>query len=179
MREWWIPRKPDEVAAQPYLHPAVAGYLESLLHTSYSVLEHGSGGSTLWLSKYVNRVVSVENDPVWYTKVKELVSDNVTIFLQVFSSIPKGVVGPFDLMLIDGNPVENRGMYLNEAINLVRKGGIVILDNANRPEYAVERRALQRKCKHFITLDVNPPGHNYCVTEFYRLPGGTNAESWI
>ncbi len=78
----------------------------------------------------------------------------------------------YDLLFIDGEPVENRAAWLCGAFALVKPGGVVVLDNANRPEYQKERAFTQANCKSFETVDGNSPGTKYLVTEFYTLKGG-------
>jgi len=45
------------------------------------MLEWGSGGSTLYFSKYVNEYYSIEHDEKWYNKIKSQVEDNTHIYL--------------------------------------------------------------------------------------------------
>ena len=44
-------------------------WLESYLQPTMSVFEYGSGGSTLFLSKKVHKLISIEHDPDWHKKV--------------------------------------------------------------------------------------------------------------
>ena len=71
-----------------------------------------------------------------------------------------------DLLLIDGEPVEHRAVWLLESQRMVKSGGWIVLDNANRPEYAKEREQL----KQFAELIYTSPLYgSYLITEFWRV----------
>lgn len=169
MIKWWTPTPPGELRPVPWLHPAAVGYLAQLLEKDWRVLEHGSGGSTLWLAERCATVTAVESDERYFESLAGRVSANVTLIPRK-GDVPPGL-GQFDLLLIDGDVTE-RGAWIAAAPQLVNAGGVVVLDNANRPEYEAERAKLKRHAAHFITLDVNPPHHLYCVTDLYRMGGG-------
>jgi hypothetical protein len=44
-------------------------WVESYLKPNISVFEYGSGGSTIFLSRRVNTLISIEHDKSWYKKV--------------------------------------------------------------------------------------------------------------
>jgi len=173
MKQWWGTGTPGEITALPWLHPEVTRYLESLLHPEDRVYEHGSGGSTLWLASRVWFVISIESDPAWYERLSRMALTNV-LMLRDDPCIPECVVGAYDLMLIDGEPVERRGMFLKAAAGMVKPGGWVVLDNANRPEYEEER--FEFICNHaefYVMFEMNIVGQSkYLVTEFYKMRGG-------
>lgn len=49
-------------------------WMESYLKPDMSVFEYGSGGSTLFLSRRINTLISVEHDKSWYRKVSSALS---------------------------------------------------------------------------------------------------------
>ena len=55
---------------------------------------------------------------------------------------------PYDLVLVDGEPVEERAYYIRAAEKLVKPGGVFVLDKFNRPEYQAEREALEKRHRH-------------------------------
>ncbi len=169
-RPWYAPRSPDEITTQPWLHPEAVKYLEELLQPDWSVLEHGAGGSTLWLAARAAKVVTVEHDQLWAMKVRELAPTNVTLLTQ----LPAKTLEPYDydLFLIDGERSE-RGECLDRASMLVKRGGWVVLDNANRPAYAGQREGLREIAKLKARFDNNIPISHYFVTEFWRLSCGS------
>lgn len=173
MSEWWKPSKPEELKAVPWLHPAVVLYLESLIQKKWRALEFGGGGSTLWLAKRCLHVTTVESNAAYYAALEKVKPKNV----KLLDKHPAVITDTYDLMIVDGEPLKARAWFLENARYLMRGGGIVVLDNATQPEYARQRSELMGWAKHHITLDVNPPGHQHCVTDIYRMGGGL--ASWI
>lgn len=162
-KPWYAHRKPEEITPVPWLHPSATSYLEEIIRPEFWVLEHGSGGSTLWFSRRVASVVSIEHDQKWRDKVREFAPANVTL-LEAFGHT--GQV--FDLFLIDGLR-EERGDCLLKAHVFVKPGGWVVLDNANRPEYEAARRAFSDHAKLVERFNNNiPTKTQYIVTEFWR-----------
>lgn len=162
---WYLPSTPEAgILALPWLHPYVVEHLAGLLRSDWKVLEHGAGGSTLWLAVRCAQVVTVEHDRAWAESVRKLAPDNV----KVLALLPAG--GGFDLMFVDGERAE-RGYCLAHAHEFVRSGGWVVLDNANRPEYAAERQILSRRARLSARFDNNIPGSKYFITEFWQLCG--------
>jgi predicted O-methyltransferase YrrM len=119
--------------------------LDSWLRNSDKGLEFGSGRSTLWLARKVSYLVSVENNPVWHKMVahqleKEGLSSRIDYRLHAdgASNLPDcryvGVTQEFpdemfDFCLIDGVA---RDYCAVRSIRLLRPGGLLIIDNANR-----------------------------------------------
>lgn len=173
MPKWWDPAPPHVVTAIPWLGPDVILYLNRLLEPEWSVCEHGSGGSTVWFAERVRRVVSVESAGDWLDVVENSVPRNVEL---IYSNEPEppGKVRrkSFDLLLIDGVPLEHRNTWLDTAEKIVRPGGIVVLDNANRPELAAARERLQARAEVLAYFDENSEsaGTKYLTTEFFKLP---------
>ncbi len=161
---WW---QSHELQVMPWMGPRAVEYLESLLKPDFEVLEHGSGGSTLWFAERVAKVTAVENDAEWLAKVAERAPDHVT--LKLSDQMPR-FRKKFNLLLIDGMPLMNRIPYMREALKLVRPGGFVVLDNANRPQYAPERKALQLYLTLLKTINSNEGGAQFLVTDFYQVP---------
>ena len=63
----------------PWLTQQVNEILQSWLRKADIGLEWGSGQSTIWFTKRIANLTSVEHDPYWYEKVKrKLVECNVT-----------------------------------------------------------------------------------------------------
>lgn len=165
-KPWYAPRTSDEITPYPWLHPDAIEYLESLLRPDWDVLEHGSGGSTLWFATRARQVISIEHNPAWREKVRSLAPANVSI-LERFVEVPTVFVGKFDLFLIDGER-EKRGACLLGARKIVKPGGWVVLDNANRPEYRDERLKFSDHATLMSSFDNNISTSLYFVTEFWQ-----------
>ena len=146
MSDWWLPSKPENLQPIPWLSPDATAKLAGLVQPGWRVLEHGSGGSTLWLAARVEHVTAVEDDPDWYQAVSRQMPANVKLMSWSKTTVPPRL-GRFDLLLIDGS-VPARAAWIKAALRLVKPGGIIVLDNYNRPEYETERLALQAQCDH-------------------------------
>ncbi len=65
-------------AKQPWIVFKATDWLGTYLKEEMSVFEYGSGGSTLFFSKRVRKVVSVEHNPDWHKRVSDvLISDGI------------------------------------------------------------------------------------------------------
>jgi predicted O-methyltransferase YrrM len=166
MPKWYQPSAADVVPSIPWLSPQAVRYLEGILQPDFRVIEHGSGGSTLWFAKRVKEVIAYEQDVNWFAVLHEHKPDNVK--LRNASTPARHNNKSFDLLLIDGVPVTDRIYWLEQAPRLVKLGGWVVLDNANRPEYEVARAEFGEFAKLIYTADANEPGTLYLVTEFWR-----------
>ncbi len=183
LNKWW---NNHELTDTPWLHPAVVAYMDLLIQPDWRICEFGSGGSTLWFAKRAKYVLSIETNREWWEKVVEQTKHcyKSVVFLEDEGKFNKhhftGRKDKFDLLLVDGEPVEDRGSWLDHAEEIVRPGGVVVLDNAHRPEYIEQRNALYERCNYIAaSFLVNPPGHRHAITEFFRVPGGTPDECWI
>lgn len=170
MPEWWHNGTPNTITAYPWLHKDVVDYLESIIKPNFEVLEHGSGGSTLWLAERVKRVVAFENKPQWKEKIEGFHKENVAVVLSDGWS-PSTVLlgGKVDLLIIDGEPVKDRNRWMADAHHVVKSGGWVMLDNANRANYKEGRAILNEHAELVKRFDCNEGNTEYLITEFYRM----------
>lgn len=165
-----MPSQSKEIKPLPWLAPNVIAKLDSIVKPHFRVIEHGCGGSTLWFAERVTSVIAFDKKKEWCDIVNlKLDTSKARVFVGLDEIKSKRMTRSFDLLLIDGEPLQDRAMWLEAAPQLVKAGGWVVLDNANRPDFAEERKALQAKAEHFETFDGNEPGTLYLVTEFYRL----------
>lgn len=162
MSKWWEPSKSADIQPIPWLSPNAVAKLESILTPEFEVVEHGSGGSTLWFAERVKHVTAFENDADWQMIVKSKAPQNVSINGQTKISF-------YDVLLIDGVPVEERAQWILQSVDIVKRGGWVVLDNSNRPEYEKEREWLKSVCDEYESINGNENGTKYLVTDFFRL----------
>ena len=170
MDNWWQRSNPDEIKVAPWISPEATEFLESILKPDFEVLEHGSGGSTLWMAERVKMVYAFENNKGWKKKIEDYGKKNIVIG-ESFDFVPTGKLlgGKADLLFIDGEPVEDRQRWIMSSLSLVKPGGWIVLDNANRPEYAIERDWLVIHAEETVTINGNTAGTRYLVTEFFRV----------
>ena len=168
---WWTESTPDNIKPVPWIHPAAVLYLESLLAPDMTVIEHGCGGSTLWFAERVKKVLSYDNDNRWVTKV---IGDNVRVALYDFVG-DVSAVNNADMLLIDGFG-KDRPEWIRTAHKIVKPGGVVVVDNSERPQYQQALGALSAYCQRPLHITGYTDYGKLVQTTFFRLKGG---ESWI
>lgn len=164
MTTWVTPSKPEDVKHTPWLSKQATARFEGLLQKDMTVIEFGAGGSTLWLAERVGHVTSYENDPDWGAAIRKHMPANVTLYAESLPRMDK----QYDLMFIDGEPVELRGEWLKLAPSLLKPGGILVLDNCNRPEYEKELAEFAETATLIERVADKSLGTRYTVTDFYQ-----------
>jgi len=167
---WWTESTPDEIKPVPWMHPAAVLYLESLLTPDMTVIEHGCGGSTLWFSDRVKKVYSFDNNLEWTNKVQAY-----NVLAVSYDSKTLKEYTDADLLLIDGYGLD-RPEWIRAAHKIVKPGGVVVVDNSERPAYQQSMGALSAYCVRPLHITVYTDYGKLVQTTFFRLRGG---ESWI
>jgi predicted O-methyltransferase YrrM len=132
----------------PWISYDAVKFLKQYLKSDDIILETGSGRSTIWFSKLVKKVVSIEHHEGWFNTIKaQMASEgitNVDYYLESkeFSSVKidapyiKRVASfpdqSFDMVLIDGRHRDEIAML---SLNLIKKKGIIVIDNIERTLY--------------------------------------------
>ena len=118
-----------------------------------SLFEFGSGYSTLFYSKLVRTVISVEHDKVWFNLMESKIPDNVSLIYKekdIDGNYCRSITEfkqEFDVVVVDGR---DRVNCAKQAIGKVSKIGVIILDDSGRERYleAID----QAKKKEFHAL---------------------------
>jgi predicted O-methyltransferase YrrM len=144
---WYQKNHPNH----PWLTPQAINLIETWLRPSDVGFEWGSGRSTLWFSKRVFHLTSIEHNSSWYEKVlQSLVHakvENVDIQLRALDGGAKSDYilaikqipnEDLDFVLVDGR---QRDLCILAALPKIRPGGLLILDNAER---YIPKKALKR-----------------------------------
>ena len=142
------------------------GYVEDFIDKKnknvekITVFEYGAGSSTLWLSKRVEKIISVEHDKPFFDDIKKFTQGhkNIEIYLKPPKDLKKDQKSDFmsqkteylnfcfsdyvnainefdclfDIIVIDGRA---RNACLDVAINKLTKNGIIVFDNSHRMRY--------------------------------------------
>lgn len=115
-----------------FTYPAIE-YLNQLNLKEYNVLEWGCGNSTKYFSARTNSITSIESNPEWFKKIKNIEEVNSEIYLketkEEYTRFPTTLTKKFDIIIIDGI---YRDECVNTAIGLHNKKCFIILDNADR-----------------------------------------------
>lgn len=146
----------------PWITFSARQELDRILERDNVVFEWGCGGSTLYLSGKVSKVISVEHNKEWYKSVSMAIQrmhiKNVDVhlveanakkrgrFLGLYNShaipelefkkycrfIEKFPDKYFDIVIVDGR---SRNSCIYHAVNKVKLGGYILLDNSEREKY--------------------------------------------
>lgn len=119
----------------PWISYRAQRYLARLLRSDWTVLEFGSGMSTIWFAQRCRKVYSFEHNPLWYDIVKAQLSNkhiiNVSYTLRDSESYPSLSEFPenlFDFIMIDGI---RRTDCVRNAISKIKPSGWIYLDNTD------------------------------------------------
>jgi hypothetical protein len=147
----------------PWINYPAIRLLEERIKKDFRVFEFGSGYSTLFFARLTQTVVSVENDIVWFNLLKKRIPENVTLLYR--KKDKDGMY--YDLVLIDG---KDRVNCVKQAVEFLSAGGILLLDDSERPQYAECREFMRRKGFRALTLEgLKPTGDGVVsTTVFYR-----------
>lgn len=121
----------------PWLTREAISFFDGYLRSDMCGFEFGSGRSTRWLARRMARLISIEDDPSWFQRVRRDV-ENLNVDYR-FASTAAGCReyvsqllafpdATFDLILIDGSC---RDRCISAAATKIKPGGIVVLDNAD------------------------------------------------
>ncbi len=120
----------------PWISYDAIRFLESFLNHDKTVLEYGSGMSTIWYANHVGQVFSVEDSEPWYRKALQLLKatrqENILYEFRTgvdYCAFMKDSGKRFDLIMIDGS---DRAACAASALGLVKDGGIIYLDNSDK-----------------------------------------------
>lgn len=133
----------------PWFSYAAIDFLEGFLKPNMKVFEYGSGGSTLFFAQRVKSVLSIEDNPEWYERVRRRLTEkgvrNAAMILCPFDF--KNPVGfeassylralpaeGFDVLVIDGSEEwsQVRPICFEAAEKRVNPGGIIVVDDSWR-----------------------------------------------
>jgi len=122
----------------PWLTADAVKILETLLKKDDIGVEFGSGRSTVWFARKINRLVSIENDSDWFSAVtRSLEDERLTEKVDYrFQNDEDSYVDQattfgdesIDFCLVDG---ESRDRCVYYMIKKIKHGGILVIDNVN------------------------------------------------
>lgn len=129
----------------PWLTYESIKILNNELKRDFIGFEFGSGRSTLWLSKRIKFLTSIEHSEEYYIKVNKEIAKNSIINCSLFHQTGKDYYKilqsqsdySIDFILIDGI---FRDKLLEIALQKISKRGIICFDNANL--YLVNKKSI-------------------------------------
>lgn len=123
----------------PWLSFSFQKFLEGRVNSNLSILEYGSGNSTLWFSERVKNIISVEHDKSWYEFISNKLNSKPNIEYHFkdlenkeYEEFSNTLQNSFDIILIDGR---KRVACAHNSLRLLKSNGVIIWDNSERPQY--------------------------------------------
>lgn len=151
---WWKsldPKHNSLLDASPWISFTVIKFLDKYLKSDMKVFEYGSGGSTLFFAKRVEKVVSIEHHKLWFEKVnqylKELKVNNIKYNLLEPENDPdflkKKIADPNDYISYDRDSVgKNYEKYVKH---------IDLFPDSYFDVVSIDGRARPSCCKHALS----------------------------
>jgi predicted O-methyltransferase YrrM len=175
---WWRARS-GRTPERPWIVPASIGWLRRRIRSNWSVLELGSGRSTVWFARRAGRVISFEDNEYWYPRTSERLEEaglsNVDLRLRPVEDLPSEVASlpdaSFDLVVVDFLEASEvtRIDCIGPAREKVRPGGYLLLDDSDRPGYAEAFELLADwRFRRFTGIKDEWP--EACETGIFRRP---------
>ena len=174
--ESWKKKEPldNDRFPLPWVTYSFIDFIENRLNKNMRLFEFGSGNSTLYYSKRVKEVYTVENDLSWYNKIRSTLPNNVKIKyleLEVGGDYCSSVICSernYDIIIVDGGDRENS---LLNAAKGVKENGVIILDDSERKEYRNSISELKKLGYRNIDFWGISPGfmaYNKCTSVYYK-----------
>jgi predicted O-methyltransferase YrrM len=175
---WWRARR-GKTPERPWIVPAAIGWLQRRIRKDWAVLELGSGRSTVWLARRAGSVLSFEDNEFWagHTRgrLDEVGLHNVDLRVGPIEELPGSVAAlpddAFDLVVMDflEAPTVTRVDVLKPALKKVRPGGLLLLDDSDRPGYREAFELLKGwRFRKFVGVKDEWP--EACETGIFRRP---------
>lgn len=116
------------------------GIIDDILQPEFECLEFGGGYSTAYFPEIVKSWVTIEHDPIWEKRIRGMFGFNCEKNTELILTDLDHYIGTainlgrkFDFILIDG---EKREECLDASFGLLKPGGVILLHDAGRYEYA-------------------------------------------
>lgn len=111
------------------------------------VFEYGAGASTLWWDKKAKRVFAVESNMQYLEAVRAKVDEMGIYYACTKETYLKFISKPgiqFDIVVVDGEPVEWRDECVERALKYLKPGGKLIIDNWLQPSVWMANEEMQQ-----------------------------------
>ena len=131
--------------AEPCLAPEAKAFFQEIA-TGKEVFEIGSGGSTLWLSQRVAKLVSLEDDNDWLVVVSVRLEELGTMAdtrLVATDELHNSIDGTWDVIFVDPLINITRKRCILSAREHVKPGGWMVVDDYDFPVVARTVRVLR------------------------------------
>ena len=154
-----------------YTYPAI-DFVEDKIKSNFLIFEFGGGQSTLWWSKKVKQVISIESDEGWFNQIHQQMPKNVQLNLEADENKYANFILQypdkyFDVIIVDGI---NRNICLQNSIEKIKENGLIIFDNTDDHRYDSSLQLLLSLGYKRIDFWGLIPGYLYknCTSIFFK-----------
>lgn len=156
----------------PWMSPGSIEFLKEALGPGTKPMhgfEWGSGSSTVWYAQRLLSIATVEHDPAWAAKLPK--APNIVVYQRPLGASYVGAIRDYthspviDLVVVDGRM---RVSCVSAAIPWVSPGGMLVLDDAQRPRYD---RAIRQLSSGFQLVHSSRDHDSPRVTTIWRKHG--------
>lgn len=159
--------------AIPWVTYSFIHFIAERLSPDLVVLEYGSGNSTLFYSRLVKRLYTVEHDIEWFNQMKSRIQPNVDLrhigleYDGDYARFSQQIAEPLDVIIVDGR---DRVNCIKQSVQALGEGGVIVLDDSEREEYKSGRAFLaDMGFKHLDFWGIAPGiFYNKSTSVFYR-----------
>lgn len=158
----------------PWMNYHFVKFITNRLNSSMDIFEYGSGYSTLYWSKQVNSIITVEYDKEWFNVLHEQLPSNVDCIFNCkinSSEYAKEALNhnmKFDMIIVDGR---NRVECLTLAGESLKHDGIFILDDSHLEKYNDAFTHMKKRDFKEITFwGLKPVSYQFASTTIFYRP---------
>lgn len=161
----------------PWMNYSFVEFITPRLKPNFNIFEYGSGNSSIYFAKYVNKVVSVEHNSDWFKLIKSVLPANASIMhVQSdtnghYANAPLTLDRKFHMIIVDA---DDRTNCLFKAIDALTPDGVLLLDDSHSEADCGDLNTIFNGLKNRgfneITFSGIKPFSNTCysTTIFYR-----------
>lgn len=126
-------------ADEPWWTREAITIMDSFLHPDMDVVEWGSGASSIWLAARCGSLITIDSNPGFYNMVRAALQ-KAGYAKEKYCAVLRPLdyryytcaQGIYDVAIVDGR---TRVACCNHAVGILKPGGLLLLDNAERPRY--------------------------------------------
>ena len=171
----WQHRDPETGLIFPWYTKSFLDELVTWELKDKVVFEYGAGASTIWWNKKAKHVFTVEsNEPYFEALIKHVGNDSAMMYTPLQDVYTNYIYGPhgtkFDIIIIDGEPIQWRDACVQPALDCLKPSGKLIIDNWMQPSVgwmpSEETQRLVASLPHVIySQDGHPDWKTLLVTK--------------
>jgi len=128
MNKWQL-LDPSNNLTFPYYTHEFLDILQTWDITEWKVFEYGGGDSSLWWRDKVKQCISVDTNEKWANDRQLILEQNKEKFINYPINNINETNELFDCIIIDGEPLDWRDLCTNVALQCIKPGGVLIIDN--------------------------------------------------